>query len=63
MMTDLSRPAKPVIETLKQRHVLVARLFPSMPNHMRVGLGTMAEMKVFLKEFKDVMGSQAASTS
>jgi len=25
---------------------------------MRVGLGTMAEMKVFLKEFSDVLGTQ-----
>ena len=63
VMTDLNRPAKYVIETLKTRHVLVGRLFPSMPNHMRVGLGTMAEMKLFLKEFKDVMGSQPASPS
>jgi histidinol-phosphate aminotransferase len=63
VMTDLGRPVKPVIETLKQRHVLVARLFPSMPNHMRVGLGTMPEMKLFLKEFRDVMGSQPASPS
>ena len=63
VMTDLGRPSKQVIEALKQRHVLVGRLFPSMPNHMRVGLGTMAEMKVFLKEFRDVMGNQPASPS
>jgi hypothetical protein len=30
---------------------------------MRVGLGTMAEMKLFLKEFRDVMGNQPASPS
>lgn len=63
VMTDLGRPSKAVIETLKQRHVLVGRLFPSMPNHMRVGLGTMAEMKLFLKEFRDVMSIQPASPS
>ena len=56
VMIHLGRPAQPVIDALKERRVLVGRLFPSMPNHMRVTLGTAEEMKLFLREFKAVTG-------
>lgn len=59
VMIGVKRPAKPLIEGLKKRNVLVGRLFPSMPRHVRVSFGTMAEMKVFFKEFKDVLSSQS----
>lgn len=58
VMIGVRRPARPLIEELKKRKVLVGRLFPSMPQHMRVSFGTMAEMKGFFKEFKDVLSSQ-----
>ena len=52
---SLNRPAKPLIEALKGRRVLVGREFPSIPRHMRVTLGTVEEMKLFVKVFKDVL--------
>lgn len=55
VMIGVGRPAKPLIEELKKRKVMVGRLFPSMPNHMRVTFGTMEEMKSFIKQFKMVM--------
>jgi len=55
VMISINRPAKPVIEELKKRKMLVGRLFPSMPEHVRVSFGTMAEMKTFMKEFKEVV--------
>jgi histidinol-phosphate aminotransferase len=55
VMINLGRPAQPVIDALKERGIMVGRLFPSMPNHMRVSLGTADETKVFVKEFKSVM--------
>lgn len=55
VMIGINRPAKPVIEELKKRKILVGRLFPSMPEHVRVSFGTMAEMKTFMKEFKEVV--------
>ncbi|HSE35715.1 MAG TPA: aminotransferase class I/II-fold pyridoxal phosphate-dependent enzyme [Blastocatellia bacterium] len=58
VMIGVNRPAMPLIEGLKKRNVLVGRLFPSMPQHMRVSFGTMAEMKGFFNEFKDVLSSQ-----
>jgi len=55
VMIGINRPAKPVIEELKKRKMLVGRLFPSMPEHVRVSFGTMNEMKAFMKEFKEVV--------
>jgi histidinol-phosphate aminotransferase len=60
VMIGVGRPVKPLIEELKKRKMLVGRLFPSMPEHLRVSFGTMAEMKLFMKEFKEVMSVQAA---
>jgi histidinol-phosphate aminotransferase len=57
VMVDLGRPAPPVIDALKKRRVLVGRPFPSMPHHMRVTLGSGDEMKLFMKEFREVMSS------
>jgi histidinol-phosphate aminotransferase len=57
VMIGVSRPAKPLIEELKKRKLLVGRLFPSMPEHLRVSFGTMAEMKSFMKEFKEVISA------
>jgi histidinol-phosphate aminotransferase len=57
VMIGVNRPAKPLIEELKKRKMLVGRLFPSMPEHLRVSFGTMAEMKVFMKEFREVISA------
>jgi len=57
VMIGVNRPAKPLIEELKKRKLFVGRLFPSMPEHLRVSFGTMAEMKSFMKEFKEVMSA------
>jgi histidinol-phosphate/aromatic aminotransferase/cobyric acid decarboxylase-like protein len=58
-MVGVNRPAKPLIEELKKRKLLVGRLFPSMPDHVRMSFGTMNEMKPFMKEFKEVITATA----
>ena len=55
MMIDLRREARPVINDLRGRGVEVGRLFPALPNFLRVTIGTSAEMKSFLGAFKEVM--------
>ena len=55
VMVDLGRPVQPVIDALAERRILVGRLFPSMPNHMRITLGTTEEMQLFVRDFKEVM--------
>jgi histidinol-phosphate aminotransferase len=55
MMIDLRRDVWPVISALRSRGVEVGRLFPALPNHMRVTIGTAPEMKTFLAAFKEAM--------
>jgi histidinol-phosphate aminotransferase len=55
MMIDLRREVRPVLDALRNRSVEVGRLFPALPNFMRVTIGTSAEMKQFLSTFKEVM--------
>ena len=60
VMIGAGRPAQPLIDELKKRNVIVGRLFPSLPEHVRVSFGTMAEMRSFVKEFKEVMSFSTA---
>ena len=55
MMIDLRRDVRPVIAALRSRGVEVGRLFPALPNHMRVTIGTAPEMKAFMSTFREVM--------
>ena len=55
IMTDVKRPLPPLIQAMKQRRVQIGRLFPSLPNHMRITIGKEAEMKTFLSAFRDAM--------
>jgi histidinol-phosphate aminotransferase len=55
MMIDLRRDVRPVIKSLRDRKVEVGRLFPQMPNFMRVTIGTKPQMESFLSAFREVM--------
>ena len=53
VMVDVKRPVVPLIQAMRQRNVLVGRLFPAMPNHMRVTIGKKAEMERFVSAFRE----------
>lgn len=55
MMIDLRREVRPVLNALRSRGVEVGRLFPALPNFMRVTIGTSSEIKQFLSAFREVM--------
>ncbi len=55
IMIDMKRPVVPLIQALKQRNVQVGRLFPALPNHMRLTIGKKSEMESFLSAFRQVM--------
>ena len=57
MMIDLRREVRPTIAALRNHGVEVGRLFPALPNFLRVTIGTSPEMKLFLTAFKEVMAS------
>jgi len=54
VMIDCKRPVVPLIQALKQRNVQVSRLFPALPNHMRLTIGKKAEMEIFLSTFRQI---------
>ena len=55
MMIDMRREVRPIISAFRERGVEVGRLFPPLPNFMRVTIGTAPEMKAFLTTFREVM--------
>jgi histidinol-phosphate aminotransferase len=54
IMFDCKRPVVPLIQAMKQRKVEVGRLFPAMPNHMRLTIGKKQEMESFVAAFRQV---------
>ena len=55
MMIDLRREVRPILMAMRTRGVEVGRLFPALPNFMRVTIGTAPEMKTFLSTFREVI--------
>lgn len=60
IMFDAKRPVVPLIATLKHRKIEVGRLFPAMPNHLRLTIGKKAEMESFLEAFRQITATQPA---
>lgn len=54
IMFDCKRPVVPLIAAMKQRNVRVGRLFPAMPNHMRLTISKKTEMEAFLSAFRQI---------
>ncbi len=55
IMFDCKRPVVPLIKGIKEQNVHVGRLFPALPNHMRLTIGKKAEMEAFLAAFREVV--------
>jgi histidinol-phosphate aminotransferase len=49
VMIDLGRDVKPVIASMRARGVEPGRLFPAMPHHLRITIGTPEEMRRFVE--------------
>jgi histidinol-phosphate aminotransferase len=54
IMIDMRREVKPLIAGFKEKKVHVGRLFPPLPNHLRVTIGTKPQMERFLAVFKEL---------
>jgi histidinol-phosphate aminotransferase len=55
IMFDCKRPVLPLIKAMKDRNVHVGRLFPPVPNHMRVTIGKKSEMETFVAAFRELV--------
>ncbi len=56
IMFDCKRSVVPIIKAMKDHNVHVGRLFPALPNHMRLTIGKKSEMETFLAAFREVIG-------
>jgi histidinol-phosphate aminotransferase len=55
IMVDVHRPGREVFQALLKEKVAIGRTWPSMPNHVRVTIGTRDEMTKFRAAFGHVM--------
>lgn len=62
VMIDVGGDVKPVIEAFRQRGLLVGRKFPSLPNWLRVSIGTDAEMRAFTRALRAIVPAVRATT-
>ena len=54
IMIEMRRDVKPVIAALRDRGVHVGRVFPALPQHLRVTIGKPEQMQQFLDAFRAV---------
>jgi histidinol-phosphate aminotransferase len=62
-MVGLKREVSSVAPEFQKRDVLVGRPFPPMTQHLRVSVGSQAEMDRFLAAFKEIMATPAKATA
>jgi histidinol-phosphate aminotransferase len=62
LMIDVGGDVKPLIDAFRGRGLLVGRKFPSMPNWLRVSIGTDDEMQAFLRALRVLVPSVQTTT-
>jgi len=55
MMIDVRSDVRPIIKSMRENGVHVGRLFPSLPHHLRVTIGTPEQMSKFVDAFTATM--------
>jgi len=61
VMIDVGGDVAPVIHAFRERDVHVGRKFPSMPNWLRISIGTPDEMKTFVAGLREIVPSAKAA--
>ena len=60
-MVNLKKPVAPLVGQFEKKGVLVGRPFPPMNEHLRVSIGSPAEMDMFLRVFGEIVGPQRSA--
>ena len=60
VMLDMGTDVKPIIEQFRAHNVIVGRQFPSMPNFLRVTIGTQPETASFLAVLREISPARTA---
>jgi histidinol-phosphate aminotransferase len=61
VMIDVGGDVVPIGEAFKARGILVGRKFPSMPNWLRVSIGTPAQTESFVVALRSIVPARAAA--
>lgn len=59
-MLDAKRPAREVIDALAAKKVFIGRIWPAWPTHLRITVGTQADMDAFQSAFAAVMKNSSS---
>jgi histidinol-phosphate aminotransferase len=62
-LLDVKRPGKAVIDAMAAQNVFIGRIWPVMPNHVRITVGTHDEMQQFQSALQKVMNGVTAFSS
>jgi histidinol-phosphate aminotransferase len=62
-MVDVKRPGRDFIAAMEKKNVYIGRVWPALPTHVRVTVGTRSDMEAFTKAFEEVMNSPVQSAS
>ncbi len=60
LMIEAGGDVGPVIRSFRDRGILIGRRFPSMPDWLRVSIGTREEMERFLESLRAIVPARAA---
>ena len=60
VMIDVGGDVRPVIDAFRKKNILVGRKFPSMPNWLRISIGTLKEMDLFVAGLREIVPYAAA---
>jgi histidinol-phosphate aminotransferase len=63
VMIDMGSDVQPFIDKFKEKNVLVGRRFASMPNFMRVTVGTQPETEEFVAALRQLAPAQASKAA
>jgi histidinol-phosphate aminotransferase len=58
VMINVGTDVQPIIEQFRARKILVGRKFPSMPNFLRVSIGTQPETEQFLAALQEIVRTE-----
>ncbi len=61
VMIDVGQDVRPVGAAFRERGILVGRLFPSLPNWLRVSMGTNEQMAEFVAALRQIVPVRAAA--
>ena len=63
LMVEVGSDVQPLIAEFAQRKILVGRKFPSLPNWLRISIGTPAETEAFLSALREIVPVKGANAA